>query len=62
MFDEDDFQEDGTVYNEPMPTYRREDRNTEKELYNTKKEESYTESIHERPSYSYTKTSYYEEK
>ena len=64
MYDDDDFQEDGTVYNEPSNEiyYKREERNNEKNLYNTKKEESYTESINSKPSYSYTKTTYYEER
>ncbi len=64
MFDDDDFQEDDSVdYTETKsePVYRREDRNYERDLY-PEQRESYTESISNKPTYSYTKTTYREEK
>ena len=67
MFDDEDFLadskfkdiEDTNDYT-PSVSYKREEREPEKELYQGKKELSYIESV-KKPNYSYTK-SYYEEK
>ncbi len=66
MYDDDDFQEDNTVYNTIEETkdvtYSREERNEpiNRELYSGRRE-TYTEGIKNR-SYTYTKENYYEEK
>ena len=67
MFDDEDFLDDSKFkepeeddsYSSPV-SYKRENREPEKELYQGKKELSYIESVR-KPNYSYTK-SYYEEK
>ena len=74
MYDDDDFQEDKNVFEEKEKSsdivYKRENRNIVsdyddkeemRELYSTPRE-SYKESMSNKPSYSYTKTTYYEEK
>ena len=67
MFDDDDFQEDDTDFEEKISpkediVYKREERNevNNRELYSGKRE-SYGDGIKNRP-YSYTKENYYEEK
>ena len=68
MFDDDDFQEDentfSSVDNNDEVVYKREERNylDKDELYSKKNTESFIDENKNKSTYSYSKTSYYEEK